>query len=66
MQEEVAFLLTPSQLAEMLGVKEHTLAVWRMKGKGPAFVKTGKSRSATIRYRLLAVEAWLEENEKVR
>ncbi len=34
-------LLTPSELAVMLGMSVRTLANWRSTGKGPPYVKIG-------------------------
>lgn len=50
-------LLTPSELAEMLGVTERALGQMRFYGKGPRFVKISHK---AIRYRRLDVEEWLE------
>jgi predicted DNA-binding transcriptional regulator AlpA len=54
-------LLNRAQVAEMLGVAEHTLACWRSAGKGPQCVKFGTGRSAAVRYYLSAVEAWVND-----
>ncbi len=54
-------LLNRSQVAEMLGIAEHTLACWRSAGKGPQCVKFGTGRSAAVRYYLSAVEAWVND-----
>lgn len=35
-------LLTDDQVAEILGIKPHTLAVWRCKGIGPKFIRIGR------------------------
>lgn len=49
-------LLTPSQVAEGLGVKVHTLAVWRTTGRYDLqYVKTGTS----VRYRPEDVESFI-------
>lgn len=52
-------LLTPPALAERLEVTERTLSEWRITGRGPAFIRLGK----TVRYRPLAVETWLLSQE---
>ena len=50
-------LLTESQVAALLGVKPHTLAVWRSTRKVPLlFVKVGKA----VRYRRVDVELFLQ------
>ncbi len=51
--------LTPEQLAERLHVKLSTIQSWRIKGGGPAYIKTGHR---TILYDLDIVEKW--ENER--
>ncbi|MEW8381531.1 MAG: helix-turn-helix domain-containing protein [Candidatus Thiodiazotropha taylori] len=50
-------LLTPEDVAEILGVTTHTLAVWRCEGRyGLAFIKTGR----LVRYRADDVMAFIE------
>ena len=53
-------LLTRTDVARLLGVSPHTLACWRSAGKGPAVVKYGAGKSAAVRYRRSAVEAWID------
>lgn len=50
-------LATPEQVAEYLGVKPHTLAVWVTRKKGPPFYQVEGAR----RYDMEEVKAWLEE-----
>jgi len=47
-------LLKPSDVADLLGVKESTLEAWRSRGTGPAlpFVKVGHA----VRYRDTDIE----------
>lgn len=49
--------LTAQQTADRLGVKLQTLAIWRLKGKGPAFKKLGR----LIAYDADEVDAWVEQ-----
>ena len=50
-------LMTESQVAELLGVRPHTLAVWRSTRKVPLlYVKVGRA----VRYRRTDVEAFLQ------
>ncbi len=49
-------LLTRPEAAELLRVKVQTLAVWACEGRGPAYIKVGRS----VRYRREVLEAWLE------
>ena len=51
-------LLSPADLASLLGVDERTLAVWRAADKGPASVRLGRA----IFYRREDVAAWKDAN----
>lgn len=50
-------LLDTPQAAEYLSVAPHTLAVWRMKGKGPRYVRLN---SVAIRYKITDLDAYIE------
>jgi excisionase family DNA binding protein len=50
-------LLTPLQLAEVLGISVRTLYNWRSQRKGPPGFRVGSH----VRYRRSDVEAWLDE-----
>ena len=52
-------MATPRDLAEVLGVPEHTLAQWRSQGKGPAYVKVGRY----VRYDWSDVKRWIAEQK---
>lgn len=52
--------MTPSQLADYLGVPEHTLAQWRSRKEGPPYLKVG----ALVRYDSDDIEAWLAETRR--
>ena len=54
-------LITPDTLAERLGVTRRVIDEWRINGKGPAFIRVGR----TPRYRPESVDAWLLANEHV-
>lgn len=51
-------LLTPKDLADLVGVSLETIRNWRLNGLGPPCVQIGRS---VIRYRPEDVEAWLAE-----
>lgn len=51
-------LLTPVQLAELVGVPRSTVYTWRYHGTGPRAIKVGRH----IRFRRSDVDAWLEAN----
>lgn len=49
-------LAWPAEVADVLGVPEHTLAQWRSRGTGPTYIKVGRH----VRYRWSAVNEWLD------
>lgn len=50
-------LLSPTEVAERLGLKPGTLAVWRAtKRGGPPYIKCGRS----VKYRERAIEEYIE------
>jgi excisionase family DNA binding protein len=50
-------LLSPRQVADLLGVTPHTLAVWRCEGRYDLpYVKSGR----LVRYRAADIEAFIE------
>ena len=51
--------LTPDELAKRWGLSIYTLLSWRKKGKGPKFIKLGKS----VRYEKAEIEK-IEENKE--
>lgn len=48
-------LMTPDDVAEMLGVTLYTLAAWRTRGQGPAYFHLGRR----VHYREADVMAFL-------
>lgn len=55
-------LLTPTDLAELLGVEVTTLVDWRYRRHGPPWIKLGHR---TVRYSRNAVERWLASRQEV-
>ena len=55
-------LLTRKEAAEYLTVKENTLAVWAMQGRGPPPVKLGSS----TRYRRSVLDRFINANTMPR
>ena len=55
-------LLTPPQVAEILGISTQTLAVWRCEGRYPLrYVKAGR----LVRYRRTDVDAFIEAQSRL-
>lgn len=48
--------LLPESMAKQLRVKRNTLAVWRVKKKGPKFIKVGNN----IFYPIPSARQWIE------
>lgn len=55
-------LYTPDDLAELLGIPRATLAQWRHRGLGPAYLTVGRH----VRYRPTDVETWLDHQASPR
>jgi excisionase family DNA binding protein len=51
-------LMTTAETADLLRVHVETLRRWRVEGRGPTYVRVGR----TCRYWRSAVMAWLDEN----
>lgn len=49
-------LLTEREVAQILGVKPQSLAVWRLRGKNLPFLRVGR----LVRYRKSDIEKWLD------
>jgi predicted DNA-binding transcriptional regulator AlpA len=47
-------MVRPTELAAELGIPVKTLAEWRSRGLGPAYVKVGRH----VRYRREAIDDW--------
>jgi predicted DNA-binding transcriptional regulator AlpA len=56
--EQTSQLLTEAQAAELLQMKAQTLNKWRMRGRGPRYLKLSKK----IRYDRADVAAWIAKN----
>ncbi|HET6809821.1 MAG TPA: helix-turn-helix domain-containing protein [Acidimicrobiales bacterium] len=57
MPETLEKLLTPEEVAKLLGVPIGTVYRWNYRGNGPARLRIGKH----VRYRPADVARWLEE-----
>lgn len=47
--------LTPTQVVDILGVTQNTLAAWRYRDNGPPYYKVGK----LVRYSKAGLRVWL-------
>lgn len=54
-----AALGSTTEIAQVLGIPEHTLEIWRSQGKGPKYLKVGRH----VRYRWSDVNDWLATRE---
>ena len=48
-------LLTQKEVKDITGLADSTLEQWRLKGKGPKFIKLGR----LVRYRLSDIDAYI-------
>jgi excisionase family DNA binding protein len=55
-------LLSPEELASLLGVPVKTVYRWRSRGEGPVALKVGRH----VRYRLDEVHDWLDSRAERR
>ncbi|MFJ9376113.1 helix-turn-helix transcriptional regulator [Streptomyces sp. NPDC101455] len=53
-------LLSPKQVHAEYGFSPQTLANWRWRGSGPAYIKTSPGKSGRIHYKRSQFEAWLD------
>ncbi len=49
-------LMTQAQVKEITGLADSTLEQWRLKGKGPKFIKLGR----LVRYRTSDLQAYID------
>ena len=54
--------LTTREVADRYRVKRGTLAMWRVRGKGPCFIKVGR----TVLYPIKDVEAFERRQRRIR
>jgi predicted DNA-binding transcriptional regulator AlpA len=58
---DLSALVTEKEAARFLSMSFRTLQSWRSEGKGPPYVKLGRS----IRYRMNDLLVWTEKGRKV-
>jgi excisionase family DNA binding protein len=61
-QSRDEWLLSPEDVAAILGVPKSTLYAWRYRGEGPPSLRVGKH----IRYRREDVREWIERQTTPR
>ena len=54
-------LLSNKEAAGLLGIRPNTLEIWRVLGKGPAFLKLGDQPQSTVRYLRSTIVAWASQ-----
>jgi predicted DNA-binding transcriptional regulator AlpA len=60
--DQIGVILTPEQVAELLGCTTEWLAQLRYRGDGPRFLKLGR----LVRYRDRDLNAWLSGSVRER
>jgi len=53
--------LTSDEVAQLLRVRPATMAQWRWRGRGPAFVKLADGPAGKVRYERREVERWMRD-----
>jgi excisionase family DNA binding protein len=61
-QSTVEPLLTPDEVAAVLGIPKTTLFRWRVDSKGPKGIRVGKH----LRFRPSEISRWLDEHTDTR
>lgn len=56
MKQKTESMLSPKEVADLLGVTERTLYTWRERGEGPAWVRIG--RNGFVRYNPMEVRTF--------
>ncbi len=62
----IPLLLSPADAGRLLGVTADTLADWRAKGYGPAYVRVGEGIRGRVRYPAEGVREWAEGLQRHR
>lgn len=60
----MTIFITPTELAKRWSVDVKTLSNWRVKGKGPVYMKLGEGRNTKVLYREEDVTAY--ENKRMK
>jgi|LauGreDrversion4_2_1035121.scaffolds.fasta_scaffold59729_7 hypothetical protein len=57
--------LTTDELSRRWKVAQNTLRKWRVANTGPAYIKMGDGKNATVRYKLSDIENFEERNYSI-
>lgn len=52
--------LTTQEVADLLKLRAHSVATWRMKGVGPEYIKIGRM----VRYPAARLREWIESHRE--
>lgn len=61
MDQAPEVLLSCPQVASILGLRPQTLRKWRLRGKGPRYVRLGSGPGARVAYRKTDLGEWLDQ-----
>lgn len=56
--------ITSSEAAELVGITDNALALMRMRGRGPIYVRLSDTPRGRVRYTRRDVLDWLRENRR--
>lgn len=56
--------LSPERVAEITGLSVHTLAHFRMDGRGPAYHRIGGARRCRVLYSRADVDSWMARHRR--
>lgn len=56
-----ARLLSTAEAADLLGIHQNTLRLWRSKKRGPAYVKFSQTE---VKYDIRDIEQWIADHKR--
>ena len=57
-------LLTSTEVAQLLRVREQSLRVMRVRGRGPKFVRAGDGPNSRVLYSVRDVREWIDTRKR--
>ena len=54
-------LISSLNVARLLGLQPQTLRAWRLRGKGPKYIRLGDNSRSRVAYRQSDILAWQDE-----